>query len=78
MALPLQTRYMCGPPSSDSHLEADPCFIVAVLSPSTAWRDKGRKLNAYLKLPTLERYILVNPLVRQVRRIQTHSTGPAL
>lgn len=56
---------LCSPPPSDSHLEADP-FIVEVLSPSTAWRDKGRKLNAYLKLPTLERYVLINPIVSQV------------
>jgi Uma2 family endonuclease len=57
---------LCGPPPSDSHIEADPCFVAEVLSPSTAWRDRGRKLNAYLKIPALERYILVNTLVRQV------------
>ena len=53
-------------------LDLTPCFVAEVLSPSdalspcTANRDKGRKMDAYLRLPSLELYLLVDSQVRKV------------
>jgi len=57
---------LCGPRPSDPRTESDPCFIVEVLSPSTANRDKGVKFNAYLKLSSLEKYVLIEPAEKLV------------
>lgn len=57
---------LCGPRPSDPRIETDPCLIAEVLSPTTAYRDRGQKLNAYLKLSTLERYLLISPEERLV------------
>jgi Uma2 family endonuclease len=36
-----------------------PCFILEVLSPSTADKDRREELDAYSKAPTLKTYVLV-------------------
>jgi Uma2 family endonuclease len=38
-----------------------PRLVVEVLSPSTEARDRGRKLQSYLALPSVEAYLLVDP-----------------
>ncbi|NET74166.1 MAG: Uma2 family endonuclease, partial [Sphaerospermopsis sp. SIO1G2] len=38
-----------------------PKLIVEVLSPSTTSRDKGEKFRHYLKMPSLQEYILIDP-----------------
>lgn len=57
---------VCSPLIDDPRLERDPCLVIEVLSPSTAFRDRGEKMDAYLRLPSLEAYVLVNPDYRMV------------
>lgn len=66
---------LCGPRSNDPHIEHDPCLVIEALSPSTAYRDRGQKLNAYLRLSSLEKYILISPTVMQVGVYSRGSQG---
>lgn len=55
---------VCGPLAYDEQDPAhqtitNPKLIVEVLSPSTQMRDRGEKLNQYLRIETLEEYVLV-------------------
>jgi Uma2 family endonuclease len=43
-----------------------PCFIVEVVSDSTADTDHGTKLEEYTKLPSLQAYAIVSQKTRQV------------
>jgi Uma2 family endonuclease len=52
---------VCAPPPQDPYLEEAPCLVAEVLSPSTEARDRGTKLRAYLALPSLQAYLLVDP-----------------
>ncbi len=54
------------PTPNDSNFLENACFVLEVLSPSTAWRDRGVKQDAYLEMPSLERYVVVNPNERHV------------
>ena len=45
-----------------------PVIVVEVLSPSTAYRDTGEKLEAYLGLPSVRHYLVFDP----VRRVVFH------
>lgn len=56
----------CQPARNDSSFLENACFVLEVLSPSTAWRDRGVKQDAYLEMPSLERYVVVNPNERHV------------
>jgi Uma2 family endonuclease len=59
-------------PGDDEYFLANPCFIVEVLSESTATSDLTKKLDEYKNLPSLERYALVSqnsPFVIIYRRI---------
>jgi Uma2 family endonuclease len=47
----------CGPPSSNTFI-TDPIVVVEVLSPSTMDRDRGRKLQFYKDLPTMQHIVL--------------------
>lgn len=51
----------CGPAPEDPYLEKDPCLVAEVVSPGTEARDRGVKLRAYLGLPSLRIYLLVDP-----------------
>jgi Uma2 family endonuclease len=44
-----------------------PVLLVEVLSDSTADYDRGTKLTAYLKLPSLKEYVLIDPDARMVQ-----------
>jgi Uma2 family endonuclease len=48
-------------PSDDPYVEHNPRFIAEVLSPSTNRVDKIEKRDAYLALPSLETYWIVDP-----------------
>ncbi len=50
---------VCEPRSNDPRLEENPCFIVEVLSPSTAATERITKLDEYTSLPSLQRYVLI-------------------
>lgn len=45
--------------TGDSKIITDPTLIVEVLSPSTENTDRGKKLSAYRKIPSLQEYVLV-------------------
>ena len=52
----------CGERVDGNALEApDPVIIVEVLSPSTAYKDIGDKLEDYFKLPSLAHYLIIDP-----------------
>ena len=44
-----------------SHSKSAPVLVVEVLSPATSAYDRGAKFAAYLKLPTLREYALIDP-----------------
>jgi Uma2 family endonuclease len=65
----------CGPAPDDPRIEYAPCFLLEVLSPSTASRDKGLKMESYLSLKSLEVYILVDPDFRKVEVYRRTAQG---
>ncbi len=60
-------------PEADSYIKEKPCLIVEVLSRSTASMDRREKVDAYLSLPTLQAYILVDS---QMRRVEAFTRTP--
>ncbi len=53
-------------PGDDPYFIENPCLIVEVLSESTANTDHNDKLEEYTRLPSLQRYALVDQNVRRV------------
>lgn len=53
-------------PGNDPYFIENPCFIAEVLSESTANVDTNDKLEEYTRLPSLQRYALVDQNVRRV------------
>jgi Uma2 family endonuclease len=53
-------------PEADPYIKEKPCLIVEVLSRSTASTDRREKVDAYLSLPTLNAYVLVDSQMRCV------------
>jgi Uma2 family endonuclease len=51
---------------SNERLLEHPCFILEVLSDSTADTDHGAKLEEYTALPSMQRYAIVSQHIRQV------------
>lgn len=60
-------------PEADPYIKELPCLIVEVLSRSTASTDRREKVDAYLKLPTLQSYVLVDS---RMRRVEAFSRTP--
>ena len=56
----------CGSEIDEARVIDDPTVIFEVLSPSTARIDTGEKRMAYLTIPTLEAYVLVDSDRREV------------
>lgn len=56
-----------------SHEIHRPCLVVAVLSKSSAERDRREKLDAYFKIPTLQTYLLVS---QEERRVEVCQKAP--
>jgi Uma2 family endonuclease len=50
----------CGPGEHDRY-EVDAVIVVEVLSPSSALRDRREKAAAYVRLPSLRAYVVVDP-----------------
>ena len=48
----------CGPRREQS-FATDPTIVVEVLSPSTAYKDRGSKFDFYRRLPSLQHIVLV-------------------
>ncbi len=55
------------------YIKEKPCLIIEILSRSTASTDRREKVDAYLSLPTLQSYILVES---QMRRVEAFSRTP--
>jgi Uma2 family endonuclease len=47
-------------PTGEDINVTEPCVLVEVLSPSTAGIDRREKLDAYLAIPSLEQYLIVD------------------
>jgi Uma2 family endonuclease len=45
--------------NNDPRLEDTPCFLLEVISASTADTDSHKKLSEYTRIPSVERYVLV-------------------
>jgi Uma2 family endonuclease len=59
---------LCTPGDDDDLVLDDPSVIVEVTSPSTARTDRGEKLDAYRKIPSLRGYLVVDHRGRRVDR----------
>ncbi len=51
---------VCEQDSSDDYYKEKPCLIIEVLSRSTERIDKHEKLQAYLAMPSLQTYLMVD------------------
>lgn len=60
-------------PDGDPYIKEKPCLIVEILSRSTANTDRREKVDAYLSLPTLQSYILVDS---QMKRVEAFTRTP--
>ena len=76
------TRYVypdvtvaCDPKVSDEDILENPRLIIEVLSPSTANIDRGRKLSAYRKCPTVEEYVMINSDYKEVEVFRRQEKG---
>lgn len=58
--------FVTCPDRGNTSILENPCFVLEVLSPSTSWRARSVKQDAYLELPSLEKYVVVNPNERHV------------
>ena len=56
----------CESSSGRKYVEYSPCLIVEVLSPSTQNRDQGIKRHNYMKMLSLEQYVLVHTFEKRV------------
>ena len=54
--------------NDDAYAVSAPCLVAEVLSPSTSWIDHGRKRTAYLSIPSLREYLLLNPVEKTVEQ----------
>jgi Uma2 family endonuclease len=61
----------CGPTSNNTFI-TDPVVVVEVLSPSTIDRDRGRKLEFYKALPTMQHIVLA---YADQMRVEHYSRG---
>ena len=59
---------MSAPPQRQAIIIDNPLIVVEVLSPSTAAVDHGIKLEGYFSLPSLARYLILDPERRVVIR----------
>ena len=46
-------------PNSDLRLEETPCFLLEVISESSADIDSNKKLAEYTRIPSVQRYVLI-------------------
>jgi Uma2 family endonuclease len=64
----------CGPRLPPDALRVrDPVIAVEILSPSSRSRDFGRKQAAYLRIPSLHHYLVVDPEARTVMHVRRGS-----
>ena len=68
-------QVVCQPSSMEESFQDQPNVIVEVLSESTRRTDEGEKLDAYLTIPSLETYLLVDSSNKEVVVEQRGSNG---
>jgi Uma2 family endonuclease len=68
-------QVVCQPNSMEESFQDQPNVIVEVLSESTRRMDEGEKLDAYLTIPSLETYLLVDSSNKEVVVEQRGSNG---
>ncbi len=57
----------CGPRIDDDTMEVpNPIIVVEVLSPATAKYDTGAKLAGYFQVPSVQHYLIVDPVSRLI------------
>jgi Uma2 family endonuclease len=57
----------CGPRLPPGSLEVpDPLIVVEVLSPGTAGRDYGDKVDGYFSVPSIQHYLILAPEERRI------------
>jgi Uma2 family endonuclease len=57
----------CGPRLPPASLEVpDPLIVVEVLSPGTAGRDYGDKVDGYFSVPSIQHYLILAPEERRI------------
>ena len=66
-----------GPADDAVRTVSDPCILVEVLSPTTAAKDRGVKLDEYRQLPSVETIVLINPDTERLRVVQRTGRDPA-
>jgi Uma2 family endonuclease len=49
----------CEPKGEDTHVMREPKLIIEVISPSTARHDRGEKLAAYKRIPSVEEIMII-------------------
>lgn len=62
---------VCAPDDTDPYYKTAPCLVIEILSPGTERHDRGAKLKAYLALPSLKGYPLLDqdaPVAELYRR----------
>ncbi|HEY0780308.1 MAG TPA: Uma2 family endonuclease [Gemmatirosa sp.] len=59
---------VCDTPDDETVFVTNPCVVVEVLSPSTRRTDRGEKLVAYRRIPTLRAYLIVEATRQEVER----------
>lgn len=59
----------------DEYLEVEPCLIAEVISPNTESQDRREKLVAYMKIPSLGAYPIVDQAQRRVERYFCDKNG---
>ncbi|MGH7713431.1 MAG: Uma2 family endonuclease [Gemmatimonadaceae bacterium] len=65
----------CGDLDPAALIIRDPCLVVEVTSPSTARFDKSEKRDVYLRIPSLQAYVIVEQGWRRVDRYWRGPTG---
>lgn len=80
--LPGHTRFyypdasvICRPNSLDQVFQDHPALIVEVLSPSTSRADLSEKKDAYLSLPSLEIYLVIEPEKQSIIAFRRREEG---
>jgi Uma2 family endonuclease len=61
-------QVVCDPTDRNENYSERPCLLVEVTSPNTSRVDRGEKLLAYQRLPSLKAYWIVSPTQRSITR----------
>lgn len=66
-----------GPADDAARTVSDPCILVEILSPTTAAKDRGVKLDEYRQLSSVDAIVLIDPETERLRVLQRAGRDPA-